>query len=59
MRLIDADMLVQAVNNQAAFESKKSWTVGEIKTLIKRQPTAQVDNDDYVVINGYRMEKVK
>ncbi len=41
MRMIDADMLVKELNNQAAFESKKQWTIGDIKTLIRRQPTIQ------------------
>jgi len=38
MRLIDADELVRTVNTQASFQCKKSWTVNELKELIRRQP---------------------
>ena len=51
MRLIDADELTRELNNQAAFESKKSWTIGDIKTLIRRQPTVQ-DETQGVMQNG-------
>jgi len=52
MRLIDADELTRELNNQAAFESKKSWSIGEIKTLIRRQPTVQDDTASLVNQDG-------
>ena len=52
MRMIDADQLVQELNDKAAFESKREFTIGEIKALIRRQPTIQDDAASLVRQNG-------
>ena len=52
MRLIDADRLMQVINNKAAFEGQKAWSVYELKKLIQAQVT--IDTEQQISVSYVR-----